>query len=619
MSGVRASGEQAQQAQQAQQGRVPVTVRGEHIVVGPWETDGQRGCQQCALAWWSDVSPHTAGGEEPHLPEMWRDVVAGLVDEFAAPTGADPAARRLLVLSTRTGEVTRHRFAVHPDCARCSGLPADGAAPSAVDATPLDLTTPQPSVAGPLRTRRIHREHLRERLLDFRFGPVAHTYRDEESPLALVTCETVVPGRAAREGGYGRSADFAGSELPGFLEGVERVRGGYRRPDRSVVVASYDQVAGQAVDPRTLGEHDPVPAAREPAAGTPDRAAVGRTPHEQPQRPHGFVPYDPGAETSWVWAWSTLRRSPVLVPEHVAFWHETGTGARFFYESSNGCAVGGTLEEAALHGLCEVIERDAFLLAWYSRSRLREVVLDLQDPGLADLAPAVDLLAERGLRLRVLDLTSDFGVPVALAMITAPQDAVRAGLAPAMSLASGAGLDGRAAIRTAVEECLTNAVMYPKWVRMRADVSVERCRPMLDDYSLVRTLEDHTGMHGLWEARGLWEFLDRPAGTISVAEFADAGPGLLDDVATTLSVLTERAHALGCDVVVVDQTGPDDAAELGVHAAKVIVPGAMPMTFGHLNRRTVGLPRLGRASTILRGAQPWTTETGPYTVPHPFP
>lgn len=566
-------------------GTLAVRVHGSHVLVGPLTApDGDGGCAGCALAWWTDVSPHTAGGPPTDPGLDWAPVVEAMV----ARVLADPPERwrrALLALDRETGQLSTHRFLVHPSCAACA-LPAP---PPAA----LDVRTPQPAVAGPLRTRAFDRETLRAHLLDFRLGPVAHVYRDEESPLALVTAETVVPGRARLEGGYGRSTSFAASEIPAMLEGLERVLGGYRRPSVPVVVAPWDDVADHALDPRSLGEHEP------------DLLAGSSL----------YEPFAPGSTTSWVWARSTREDRDVLVPEHVAYWHERGVGARFLYESSNGCAVGGTREEAVLHGLLEVVERDAFLLAWYARARLVEV--RLADDG--EFAAQRDLLAARGLRLRVLDLTSDLGVPVALAVVTADEDAVRAGRAPAMSLASGSAADPRKAIRVAVEECMTNAVMYPKWVRMRASVSVERCRPMLDDFDLVHTLEDHTGLHGLWEARPLWEFLDHPAGEISEAELY-ARPTLpTHDVALALRLLLERAHALGLDVVVVDQSSPELVRDLGVHAVKVLVPGTVPMTFGHRHRRTVGIPRLARGASILEGALPWDDDPRPNPVPHPFP
>lgn len=558
-----------------------VGVYGSHVLVGP---DAGPGCADCALAWWSDVSPYTAGGPPTDAGLDWTPVIRDMVVRVLA----DPPARwrrALLALDRETGQLGTHRFLPHPECARCA---SPWQAPG-----PLDLGTPQPALGGPLRTRTLDRGTLRAHLLDHRFGPVAHVYRDEESPLSLVTAETVVPGRARLEGGYGRSTSFAASEVPAMLEGLERVLGGYRRPAVPVIVARWREIAERAIDPRTLGEHEP-----------------GLLTPESP-----YEPFDPDRSTSWVWARSTRDDRAVLVPEHVAYWHERGTGARFWYESSNGCAVGGSREEAVLHGMFEVIERDAFLLAWYARARLVEV--QLADDG--EFAAARDLLAERGLRLRVLDLTSDFGIPVALAMVTADEELVRAGGAPAMSLASGSAADPRKAIRVAVEECMTNAVMYPKWVRMRGSVSVERCRPMLDDFDQVRTLEDHTGLHGLWEARHLWEFFDHPAGAITEAELYARPTVPTDDVAHTLRLLLDRTHRLGMDVVVVDQSAPEVVDALGVHAVKVLVPGTAPMTFGHRNRRTVGIPRLTRGALILEGALPWDDDSTLNSVPHPFP
>ena len=42
-------------------------------------------------------------------------------------------------------------------------------------------------------------------------------------------------------------------------------------------------------------------------------------------------------------------------------------GEGFVYETSNGCALGGSLEEAIFHGIMEVVERDSFLLTWYAK------------------------------------------------------------------------------------------------------------------------------------------------------------------------------------------------------------------------------------------------------------
>ncbi|WP_017601289.1 TOMM precursor leader peptide-binding protein [Nocardiopsis lucentensis] len=567
-------------------------MNGALAVLGPWTPAGGTGCARCAGLWRRDVEggvdPDRAAAD-PALFALWSDAFARLAD--AALAGLEELRLALVALDCRTGEVTRHRFVPHPHCASCF---PDGAGLSPPGT--LDPRTPQPTVGDALRTRAVDRTDLRERLLDFRFGPAAHVYRDEESPLPLVTCETVAPGHSTREGGYGRSTRFSASEVPALLEGVERVTGGRRLSGAATVTGSYSQLADDAVDPERLGPHEP-----------------GWYGHPA----FDLVPYTPDTPTTWVWGWSTLERRRVLVPEHVAYWHAGDHGTRFLYESSNGCAVGSSLEEAVMYGLFEVVERDAFLLAWYSRTRLREVDVR-RNP---DLAHLLDLLDERRLTLRILDLTSDLGVPTALATVTALEEDVREGLAPALSLATGAHPDPRRALMAAVEETVTNALMYPKWVRMRPSVNVERCRPMLDDFTLVRTLEDHTGMHGLWEARPHWEFLDAPTGTVSEEEFRAGHPSSFAgaDLTAVLGARLARMHDLGLDVVVVDQSSAPYVAAAGVRSVKVIVPGALPMTFGHTHRRTRSLERLTRAHTLFEGGVPWESPGTIHPVPHPFP
>ena len=75
------------------------------------------------------------------------------------------------------------------------------------------------------------------------------------------------------------------------------------------------------------------------------------------------------------------------------------------------------------------------------------------------------------------------------------------------------------------------------------------------------------------------------------------------DLTADLFAMTDAVIAAGMDVVVVDQTTPEHVAG-GFSCVKVLVPGALPMTFGHRYRRLDHLPRLPVART---------------TDPHPFP
>lgn len=569
-------------------GLLYVSADNTEFVLGPWLPEGETGCLDCSANWRADTSglQLEAGGTGREELLRWSATAELMVIQGTA----DPKSlrHRIKVLEYSTGVLNEYSFLAHPLCSSCAANTIISSA------TELNLTNGQPTLDKQLRVRTFDTSHVVNTLSDRRHGPVAHSYRDEQSPLSLLTAEIVAPGTHRREGGYGRSESFSSSTLAAYLEGCERVLGAYKQPGVPVIEGSYLEHKDHAVDPVTLGLHD-------------DEASS--------QREFSLDRYTPDLKTAWVWAWSTLHRKPRLVPEHVAYWHTPAKYPKFIYETSNGCAVGGSLEEAALYGLYEVVERDAFLLSWYSKIRLRRIVGAEADPVVAHLG---DELEEHGLELLLLDLTSDFKIPTALAVITAPDELVRAGLFPSLSLASATHPDGARAIRTALEECSTNALMYKKWSKMRDSVNVERCRPMLADHGLVRTLEDHTGLHGLPEARDLNEYLLHPSGEIDVKEFSgQAEPP--EDVVQELRTRLETAHALGLDVLVVDQNAPYMTDVLPINAVKVLVPGTMPMTFGHVNRRTHGIKRLHRAQEILKGGVPWHSTGGIYPQPHPFP
>ena len=89
---------------------------------------------------------------------------------------------------------------------------------------------------------------------------------------------------------------------------------------------------------------------------------------------------------------------------------------------------------------------------------------------------------------------------------------------------------------------------------------------------------------------------------------------LTDDLTDILQVF----RRLNRDVIVVDQTTLETSRN-GLCCVKVIIPGMLPMTFGHHLTRLTGLERVLEVPMELGYAeQPLTLEQlNPY--PHPFP
>ncbi len=147
---------------------------------------------------------------------------------------------------------------------------------------------------------------------------------------------------------------------------------------------------------------------------------------------------------------------PVLLTM-VGYGHEPvpGDDLRYFtiarYASNSGSAAGATVDEALVHSMCELIERDALSLAlidWYltgGRPAVRVVDHATLPPLARDVVDSVQV--DIGDEVVLLDVTSDIGVPVLLA-------APRHGTWPVRPVGSGASLSAEYAVRRAATELL---------------------------------------------------------------------------------------------------------------------------------------------------------------------
>ncbi|MGW1173597.1 TOMM precursor leader peptide-binding protein [Kitasatospora sp. NPDC002543] len=602
---------------------VPVREDGALTVVGPVLAPGAPACLACAeyqrLATsggrvpWQSPELALGGTGTPAFTEAVTALAAALAAE-AAPTaeteadaaaeaeaepaaGAEPSARPATVHVVHGGRATWSTHRVRPvgGCEVCHPLPADTPEAARLPATPRPL--PDPAVLrGP--NDRTGAGRLRAELYDERFGPVRRLFRTEDSAFALTTA-WVTDGRALDDGGYGRAADFRSSERVALFEAVERYAGMRPLGRRTALRASYAELADREGPDAVL---DPV------RLGLPDDTRPGRP-------AVATVPYTQELALDWVYGWSLTHRRPVAVPEHVAYWDVPGRDRpRVVYESSNGCGLGNSPQEAALYGLFEVAERDAFLMAWYARTPLPGVAVPTEDPRIAELADRARLL---GYRLTLLDATNDLGVPAVIALCRHRGDHPDA---PRTFLAAGAHHDPRTAIRSAVAEVVTNVQEAPhRAAAPGGPRDPRRLRPMLDRPELVVTLDDHVGLNALPEAQPRLDFLFAGPPPVPWRERWPGAPEPVTDLTGLLERTVDRLAGEGLETLVVTQDEPGARGRLGLHCAKVVVPGTLPMTFGHANRRTRGLPRLLDVPHRLgRTPAPLRHDELPLH-PHPFP
>ncbi|WP_137294432.1 TOMM precursor leader peptide-binding protein [Nocardioides dongxiaopingii] len=385
----------------------------------------------------------------------------------------------------------------------------------------------------------------------------------------------------------GQGASYDRSRTLAFVEGLERYAGTHRRHGREVVVASYDDVRDHAVHPLSCGDYDPATYAEESL----------------------LDPFDPSRPIPWVWGRSLTHDRAVLVPSRLVYYSAGVAADNFVFECSNGCATGSSREEATLFGLLELLERDAFLLAWYGGLDLPRIDLDdLDDPRISAMRARAGLL---GYDLHVLDNRIDIDVPVITSVAVRPD-----GSMGTLSLAAGASLDPREAVEAALSETLTYLPHLPNQARE----GEAELRAMMADYGLVRHLTDHARMYGMPE---MGVHTRRYVAPRSSTTFGAAFGAHLDrpgrtDLREDVADVVDRIAAAGHEVVVVDQTSPEQAAA-GLHTVATLAPGLLPIDFGWNRQRALRMPRLRTAPARAGLVDHVLTDEELVRVPHPFP
>jgi ribosomal protein S12 methylthiotransferase accessory factor len=523
-----------------------------------------------------------------HLSSFALDLVPtlrGFVRADGAGTG--------IALDLITLRITR--FAPHGQrsCPLCGG--AGAPAPQPADA--LAPPPPRALVHRPKRHAAAYRcRQLSEYAIDVaRYinpvnGMLGKTLlQNRELPFYALTNGRFFESELAREAPidwFGTAQTYQDSAVVGIFEGLERHAGLLAREGGGTVRTSYAAAAGMALHPASLGLYEDATYAADAA----------------------LLRFDDEAPLDWVWGHSVARRSPALVPSDFVYY-----GSRqMIYGNSSGCATGSCVEEALLFGLLETIERDAFMLHWLARLAPRRIALD----SIADVEckTIITRLAAAGAELHLLDARLDLPVPVVLAVI------VRApGEFGAFSLAAGASFDPVDAIRRALGEVAVHFHGFEERSRLAAAANA---REGATGFASVRSLEDHALFYGQPEALPLARFLVENPDERSYADTyaawnaqRPASLSLLDDLEFFFAAL--RAAGYG-DVVWVDQSSPEQV-QLGLRTVRAIVPGLLPIDFGHGRCRAATLPRLYELPHRLglRAAPLRADDVN--RSPHPFP
>ncbi|HEY0804207.1 MAG TPA: TOMM precursor leader peptide-binding protein, partial [Pseudonocardiaceae bacterium] len=260
-------------------------------------------------------------------------------------------------------------------------------------------------------------------------------------------------------------------------------------------------------------------------------------------------PLDDRAALDWTPMWSLTEQRARYVPTSLLFYAYPHEGPVYAHADSNGCAAGTSLEDAALQGFYELVERDSVAIWWYNRLRRRAVDLDSLD---ARDAPWIGTMRAEYARLHrdlwVLDLTADLGIPAVVALsrrVDKPAEDIMLGF--------GAHHDARIAVLRAISEL--NQFLPAVAFATEDGTGYRSADPELTEWLRTARVADLPYLV--------------PDPDVPAVRVPDLTRPTADDLAEDLMAVADLVRANGMDLLVLDMTRPD----IGLPVVKVLVPG----------------------------------------------
>lgn len=540
---------------------LPVRLGGPEVWAGPLYAGEARPCHAClarrlrrnrlahtflAETQAGGAMPRTARAAHPALLNMGAHWVAM---ELLRTVGANAVRlhERVLSVDHLSGQMAEHRLLAHPACPDCGGVPAPRDPRVTLQSRHVAFSADGGHrIVSPDITLQKYRHHISpitgvvRGLTDMTpDGSVARVFAAGHNPVLRVTKLAELKA-GLRSGSSGKGVSTTQAQVSALCEAIERYSGEWHGDPGRITLSwngMRERFGADAIHPNAVMNFS-------------EAQYAGREAQNARGSRFNFVPEPLPDDTpvDWTALWSLTHERVKYLPTQLVSFHapaREGDKTRYCHGCSNGNASGNTLEEAILQGFFELVERDAVALWWYNR--LRRPAIDLRSLDDGHLPVLMDEYRRKGRECWALDLSSDLGIPVVVALSRATgqaQESILMGL--------GCHFDPRIAAQRAFAEMnqmLWMAMPDPQGGNLT--IEDEEARSWLERATLA------TDPY-LVPAPGQPQ---RPIGNLPNHASGD----LLRDIARCREIVESR----GMEMLVLDQTRPD----IGMPVVKVVVPG----------------------------------------------
>lgn len=534
----------------------------DNLVIGPYIRDEFVGCPMCVITTLNQYHEENlltvvtnndrSLFEQPNEKEL--SILETIISE---ESNLNYFENYIQVLNLTNGKLHNYKVVENEYCESCSNLIQDTVY-SEVD--PILKKKSLKIKNTEYRTSEIKDlKPLFDKWNDYESGVFIHKYDDFRSSYVNAVGIEVKADSEFTVTGYGRSLTVNDSYNVALLEAVERYCGLSNRKSLTNVYGSFNELKENynLIDPEAfvLGESS-----------------------------SKYLKYTPDLKFYWVKGYSLITRREIFVPEQLAYYcdpekislNRSNDSNRFVYDSSNGLALGSSRAEAILHGILEVVERDAFLNLWYSGEIPEKIDISNTKTKL-DLV--INELEERKIYLHFFKANRDVPIPCIVALIENRNPDAKM----KYYLAASCNFNPIKAIENSAFEVITSLPIFEELLSTNDEV-IKRYQEIKNHPEFVEFQDDHILFNSNKNVNTIYQKWISESPILNTKVLFGKNEFTNETLEEDLSLLIDKLSLTFNDILVIDET-PNKVKEEGFFVYKSILPGAQPMYFGVHNKR----------------------------------
>ena len=397
---------------------------------------------------------------------------------------------------------------------------------------------------------------------------------NDEPKLFHYTCK-LKDNKKISDAGYcdpytgGNSFDKKRSEMKALGEAIERYSLSIYK-NSNLITTSYEKIKNKALNP-----NDVVVVSKKQLA----------------KKQYEKFRIDEKSKIRWARGYSIKQKKNIYVPAQMVYVpYAYFKGEKLIQlPITTGAATSTTMSGAIYRGICEIVERDAYMIAYLNKLKLKKI--SNSHPLIKDIAKYFE---RYNLELHLFETTTDINIPCFMGILID-----RTGEGPAVSVGLSANLDAETAAIGAIEEAQHSRPwmreMYLKGDRFKGSwknlTSLEQRGLLWYDQKMIKYLDFWLKIKGK-----KWKIQKRKS------------KGTIQDLKTALNRLKNK------ETIVVDCTIPEIRRK-GFKVVKVIIPELHPL-FLFENVKYLGGKRIYEVPPKLGYKR--KTEVQLNKIPHPF-